>query len=108
METRRLGRTEHESSTDFRALEVYSSDGFKLGGKRRGGWFVNAVARSSKEDDPDGSLEGWFRTGDGAVAFGEPLGTATWAALDELSQLGRRLPSHPARGNRGTGDCPGR
>jgi aminopeptidase N len=28
--------------------------------------------------DPDGSHEGWFRTGDGGVAFGEPLGTATW------------------------------
>src|SRR2546421_12914200 len=33
-------RTQHESSTDFRALEIYSSDGFNLGGNRRGGWFV--------------------------------------------------------------------
>jgi aminopeptidase N len=28
--------------------------------------------------DPDGSLEGWFRTPDGAFAVGEPLGTSAW------------------------------
>lgn len=28
--------------------------------------------------DPDGSREGWLRTGDGAVAVGEPLGTTSW------------------------------
>ena len=28
--------------------------------------------------DPDGSLEGWIATDDGAVAVGEPLGTQTW------------------------------
>ncbi len=28
--------------------------------------------------DPDGGVEGWIRTDDGAVAFGEPVGTASW------------------------------
>jgi aminopeptidase N len=28
--------------------------------------------------DPDGSQEGWYRTDDGVVALGEPLGTAAW------------------------------
>ncbi len=32
--------------------------------------------------DPDGSTEGWYRTSDGAVAVGEPIGTATWLACD--------------------------
>jgi aminopeptidase N len=30
--------------------------------------------------DPDGSTEGWYRTSDGAVAVGEPVGTAAWLA----------------------------
>lgn len=30
--------------------------------------------------DPDGSLEGWFNTPDGAFAVGEPVGTAAWVA----------------------------
>jgi aminopeptidase N len=32
--------------------------------------------------DPDGSTEGWYRTSDGAVAVGEPVGTAAWLASD--------------------------
>ena len=32
--------------------------------------------------DPDGSTEGWYRTGDGAVAVGEPVGTAAWLACN--------------------------
>jgi aminopeptidase N len=28
--------------------------------------------------DPDGSVEGWIRTEDGALALGEPVGTAAW------------------------------
>jgi aminopeptidase N len=32
--------------------------------------------------DPDGSTEGWYRTKDGAVAVGEPVGTAAWLACD--------------------------
>jgi aminopeptidase N len=33
-----------------------------------------------KVTDPDGSTEGWYRTSDGAVAVGEPIGTAAWLA----------------------------
>jgi aminopeptidase N len=32
--------------------------------------------------DPDGSTEGWYRTKDGAVAVGEPVGTAAWLACN--------------------------
>ncbi|MBS1887357.1 MAG: M1 family metallopeptidase [Actinobacteria bacterium] len=34
--------------------------------------------------DPDGSTEGWYRTSDGAVAVGEPVGTAAWLACDNV------------------------
>jgi aminopeptidase N len=32
--------------------------------------------------DPDGSPEGWYRTKDGAIGVGEPVGTAAWLACD--------------------------
>jgi aminopeptidase N len=32
--------------------------------------------------DPDGSHEGWFRTDDGALALGEPLGSMAWFPCD--------------------------
>ena len=32
--------------------------------------------------DPDGSPEGWFRTKDGAIGVGEPVGTAAWLACN--------------------------
>ncbi len=32
--------------------------------------------------DPDGSTEGWYRTPDGAVGVGEPVGTAAWLACN--------------------------
>jgi aminopeptidase N len=32
--------------------------------------------------DPDGSQEGWYRTEDGALAVGEPVGTAAWIPCD--------------------------
>jgi aminopeptidase N len=34
--------------------------------------------------DPDGGREGWQRTDDGALAVGEPLGTATWLACNNV------------------------
>jgi aminopeptidase N len=43
--------------------------------------FVVEVAyagRPSTVRYPDGSKDGWFRTDDGAVALGEPLGTTAW------------------------------
>jgi aminopeptidase N len=35
-----------------------------------------------KVTDPDGSFEGWYRTSDGAVGVGEPVGTAAWLACN--------------------------
>jgi aminopeptidase N len=35
-----------------------------------------------KVTDPDGSTEGWYRTSDGAIGVGEPVGTAAWLACD--------------------------
>jgi aminopeptidase N len=35
-----------------------------------------------KVTDPDGSTEGWYRTPDGAVGVGEPVGTAAWLACN--------------------------
>jgi aminopeptidase N len=35
-----------------------------------------------KVTDPDGSTEGWYRTTDGAVGVGEPVGTAAWLACN--------------------------
>ncbi len=35
-----------------------------------------------KVTDPDGSTEGWYRTSDGAVGVGEPVGTAAWLACN--------------------------
>jgi aminopeptidase N len=33
--------------------------------------------------DPDGSQEGWFRTDDGALALGEPVGSMAWFPGDD-------------------------
>jgi aminopeptidase N len=35
-----------------------------------------------KVTDPDGSTEGWYRTSDGAVGVGEPIGTSAWLACN--------------------------
>jgi aminopeptidase N len=34
--------------------------------------------------DPDGSLEGWFPTGDGAFVAGEPRGSPTWFPCNDI------------------------
>ena len=34
--------------------------------------------------DADGATEGWIRTGDGVLAVGEPLGTATWMPCNNV------------------------
>ena len=34
--------------------------------------------------DPDGTREGWFRTDDGVMAVGEPLGTAAWIPCNDV------------------------
>jgi aminopeptidase N len=47
----------------------------------RGARFETAVAYAGVPrllTDPDGSHEGWFRTDDGALALGEPVGSMAW------------------------------
>jgi len=34
--------------------------------------------------DPDGGTEGWLRTNDGALAVGEPVGTASWLPCNNV------------------------
>jgi aminopeptidase N len=42
------------------------------------------AGRPRKVVDPDGSAEGWYRTPDGALAVGEPQGTAAWIPCDNV------------------------
>jgi aminopeptidase N len=43
---------------------------------------VHYQGHPQRVTDPDGSHEGWNRTADGAVAVGEPVGTAAWLPCD--------------------------
>lgn len=48
---------------------------------RKGATFrvkIEYAGRPRTMQDPDGSSEGWFRTGDGAVALNQPVGALTW------------------------------
>jgi len=65
-----------------RGTELAVRPGSPLGA---GGMFrvrVRYRGRPGPMVDPDGSLEGWFRTADGAFVVGEPLGTQTWAPVN--------------------------
>jgi aminopeptidase N len=44
---------------------------------------VRYSGRPRQVIDPDGSAEGWYRTGDGALAVGEPVGTASWLPCND-------------------------
>jgi aminopeptidase N len=46
--------------------------------------FIRYQGRPRKVTDPDGSQEGWYRTDDGALAVGEPIGTAAWLPCDNV------------------------
>ena len=51
----------------------------------RGEAFTTVVhyrGRPEAVTDPDGSEEGWYRTADGALGVGEPVGTAAWMPCD--------------------------
>ncbi|MGV1046924.1 MAG: M1 family metallopeptidase [Solirubrobacterales bacterium] len=53
----------------------------------RGERFTVAIryqGRPRKVTDPDGSQEGWYRTDDGALAVGEPVGTAAWLPCNNV------------------------
>lgn len=44
---------------------------------------VEYRGRPRRVVDPDGTSEGWNRTGDGAFAVGEPVGTASWIPCND-------------------------
>jgi aminopeptidase N len=48
------------------------------------GVFVRYQGRPQKVTDPDGGQEGWYRTDDGALAVGEPVGTAAWLPCNNV------------------------
>ncbi|WP_329362601.1 M1 family metallopeptidase [Streptomyces sp. NBC_00669] len=53
---------------------------------RRGAHFTTTVEYQGVPrllTDPDGSHEGWFRTDDGALALGEPVGSMAWFPGDD-------------------------
>jgi aminopeptidase N len=45
---------------------------------------VRYRGRPHRHVDPDGSEEGWVRTDDGALAVGEPVGTAAWIPCNDV------------------------
>ncbi len=47
---------------------------------------VGYAGRPRRVVDVDGSSEGWIRTDDGAVAFGEPQGTPSWLPCNDDPQ----------------------
>lgn len=54
---------------------------------RKGSTFtalVNYRGHPRKVTDPDRSKEGWYRTDDGALAVGEPLGTMAWIPCNNV------------------------
>ena len=62
-------------------VKIVAGDADRQGAKRsRSTCATEGVPR--KVTDPDGSTEGWYRTKDGAVAVGEPVGTAAWLACN--------------------------
>ena len=58
------------------------------GGRSRRGTSSTVVVHyrghPRKVIDPDGSPEGWYRTADGAIAVGEPVGTAAWLPCNNV------------------------
>ncbi len=53
----------------------------------RGGSFEATIryeGRPPRVTDPDRSQEGWIRTDDGAMAIGEPQGTAAWIPCNDI------------------------
>jgi aminopeptidase N len=46
--------------------------------------FIRYHGTPHKVTDPDGSQEGWYRTDDGALAVGEPVGTAAWLPCNNV------------------------
>jgi aminopeptidase N len=67
-----------------RAGELVITPRKQIPAGRRFGVAVRYRGRPRPMEDPDGSLEGWFNTSDGAFVAGEPLGTRTWVPVNNL------------------------
>jgi len=87
-------RTERKTTSNFRSLELFVSNGFGVGQQRRGGYYVDAIAVTREEDERDGNLEKAFvslpvlgRRGQGALTVGQftPL-TYQWDAHPQLAE----------------------
>ncbi len=55
-----------------------------LGARESFGVLIRYQGRPRKVIDPDGGQEGWYRTDDGALALGEPVGTAAWLPCNNV------------------------
>ena len=51
--------------------------------------------------DPDGTQEGWYPTDDGALAVGEPQGTAAWIPCNNIPGDKATLPDRRSPSRRG-------
>jgi aminopeptidase N len=69
------GRT---ATTDRSGTELSVRPAAPLRDGARFGTTVTYEGVPTTLTDPDGSHEGWFRTDDGALALGEPVGSMTW------------------------------
>jgi aminopeptidase N len=58
------------------AKPLVKGDGFRA--------VIDYAGRPREVIDPDGSPEGWYRTPDGALAVGEPQGTAAWLPCNNI------------------------
>jgi hypothetical protein len=90
-------RTEGTTTADFRTLELFAANGFRMGPARRGGYFVDVIGATTEEDDEVGNLEKAFvslpvagKRGQTALTVGQytPL-TYQW---DPNNQLTESLP----------------
>jgi aminopeptidase N len=75
---RRVRVDESEATFDQQGRELVVTPAAAIGA---GSSFRVRVAyrgRPGTIRDPDGTGEGWFRTGDGALALGEPRGSISW------------------------------
>jgi hypothetical protein len=87
-------RTDGKNTTAFRSLELFAADGFRVGGDRHGGFFVNGVAATTSADEHAGDLAKAFvalpivgRRGQWALTAGQftPL-TYQWDANNQLTE----------------------
>jgi hypothetical protein len=90
-------RTEQKTTGNFRTLELFAANGFGLGQKRRGGYFVDVLAATTNVGERAGNLGKAFvtlpvagRRGQGALTVGQfvPL-SYQW---DPNNQLTETLP----------------